>query len=422
MNKSAILFSSVAFSVFSATAAWSEVSVVTSIKPIHSLVAAVMDGAGTPDLLVEGGASPHTYSLKPSQAAKLEQADVIFWVGPQIETFLEKPIESIAHDAKNITLMQTPDLVLLENRSNEAFEAHDHDHGHHSDEAHHEKKHDDHAGHEKHEEDHADHGHGDEKHDDHASHEKHEAEHADHAHGDEKHHDHASHEKHEEDHADHGHGDEKHHDHASHEKHEEEHADHAHGDEKHDDHASHGGHAGHSEDSYAYNAHIWLDPENAKILTGKIKDTLVEIDPENAARYQENATAAIARLDDLTKEIETGLASAQGKGFVVFHDAYPYFENRFGVSAVGSITVSPEVTPGAERIGAIRAKVKELGATCVFAEPQFEPKLVSVILEGTDAKSGTLDPLGATLEAGPALYAELLRTMAGSLKECLQGQ
>ncbi|MEP3274917.1 MAG: zinc ABC transporter substrate-binding protein [Stappiaceae bacterium] len=409
MNKPALLFSSLALSALCTSAAWSEVSVVTSIKPIHSLVAAVMEGTGTPDLILEGSESPHSYSLKPSQASKLENADVVFWVGPQIETFLERSIETIAHDAKSIELMQTPELVLLKIRSDAAFEAHDH--GAHGAEDHHDEKHEDHASHEKHddhakhEEEHADHGHDDEKHEDHASHEKHD--------------DHA---KHEEKHADHGHDDEKHEDHADHEKHddhakhEEEHADHGHDDEKHEEHA---GHDQHSNEAGDYNAHIWLDPQNAKILTGKIKDTLVELDPENASRYEENAAAATEKLDDLIENIQKEVASVREKQFIVFHDAYPYFENRFGVSAAGSITVNPEVAPGAERIGAIKSKVKELGATCVFAEPQFEPKLVSVILEGTDAHSGTLDPLGAQLVSGPELYPDLIREMARSMKECL---
>ena len=72
-----------------------EPQVVASIKPVHSLVAAVMEGVGTPDLIVGGAASPHAYALKPSQAKSLEEADLIFWIGPELESFLEKPIETI---------------------------------------------------------------------------------------------------------------------------------------------------------------------------------------------------------------------------------------------------------------------------------------------------------------------------------------
>jgi zinc transport system substrate-binding protein len=104
----------------------------------------------------------------------------------------------------------------------------------------------------------------------------------------------------------------------------------------------------------------------------------------------------MARLDTLVDEVSNELAPVKGKGFIVFHDAYQYFEKRFGVPASGSITVSPEVVPGAKRVSEIRGKVQQLGAACVFAEPQFEPKLVSTVIEGTQARSGAcpLDPLG----------------------------
>ena len=127
----------------------------------------------------------------------------------------------------------------------------------------------------------------------------------------------------------------------------------------------------------------------------------------------------MAKLDALIVEVNAELTPVSGKGYIVFHDAYQYFENRFGVSAVGSITVSPEIMPGAERIREIQEKVKSLNATCVFSEPQFEPKLVNTIIQGTTARSGVLDPLGATIEDGPELYFTLIRNLAKSLKECL---
>jgi zinc transport system substrate-binding protein len=143
------------------------------------------------------------------------------------------------------------------------------------------------------------------------------------------------------------------------------------------------------------------------------------VDPDNAGKYQQNAAALQARLDALTAEIEAEIAPVKGKGFIVFHDAYHYFEKRFGVQAAGSITVSPEVMPGAERIAAIKARVAELGATCVFAEPQFEPRLVEVVIEGTGARAGVLDPEGGSLTEGPELYFDLMRNLATSLRDCL---
>lgn len=156
-------------------------------------------------------------------------------------------------------------------------------------------------------------------------------------------------------------------------------------------------------------------------MVHEIEETLAKADPDNAGRYRANAEALEKRLDALTTEVSATMEPVRGKTFVVFHDAYPYFENRFGVSAAGSITVSPEVAPGAARVAEIREKVRDIGVTCVFSEPQFEPKLVSVITEGTAAKSGVLDPLGATIDNGPELYFELIRTMANDMRECLSG-
>ncbi len=297
--------------------------VVVSIKPIHSLVASIMKGVGEPKLIVDGAASPHTFSLKPSNAAAIEGADVIFWVGPGIEAFLEKPLDALAASATVIELGDAPGLEKLPFRESGAFEAHDH--GHEAEEAH-------------------------------------------------------------------GH------DHAA-----EAHADHD------DDHHDHGG----------FDTHLWLDPMNAKAMAEEIEKTLVSADPANAAAYQANGAALMKELDALDAELQATVTPVRNRPFIVFHDAYQYFEHRYGVSVAGSITVSPETMPGAERIGQIHKKVKELGATCVFAEPQFEPKLVAVVTEGTPARSATLDPEAATLKSGPGLYFELMRGLANSMKTCL---
>jgi len=165
--------------------------------------------------------------------------------------------------------------------------------------------------------------------------------------------------------------------------------------------------------------HFWLDPENAKLMVAHIAQTLSAADPDNAAAYAANAEAEAARLDALSAELTATLAPVADKPFIVFHDAYQYFENRFGLTVAGTVTVSPEAMPGAARIDELRAKVGELGATCVFAEPNFEPAIVRTIVEGTEAKAGTLDPEGSALTEGPNLYPELLRSLANGLVECL---
>lgn len=308
------------------TTAFADVRVVTSIKPVHSLVAAVMQGVGTPDLIVEGAGSPHTYALKPSQAKQLQEADLVFWMSHDLEAFLEKSIDGIATKAVSVPLMESRGLMTLGFREGGAFDDHGHD-----------------------------------EHDDHDEHDK-----------------------------------DDDHDH-----------------EKHDDHDEH--------DHGEVDPHVWLDPENAKAMVHEIEEALAKADPANAATYESNAEAVMAKLDSLVAEIDSELQPVKGRGYIVFHDAYQYFENRFGVSAIGSITVSPEVLPGAERVSDLQEKVRSLDATCVFSEPQFEPKLVATVTENTNARTGVLDPLGAAIDKGPNLYFTLIRNMASSLKNCLLG-
>lgn len=315
--------------------------VVVSIKPLHSLVSAVMQGVGEPTLIVQGAGSEHSYNLKPSDAKAIEGAKVIFWAGPSMETFLDKPIDTLGEGAKVVALGETDGLTKLKFREGGPFEAHDH-------------------GHEGHD-------HGVEAH----SHDSH-----DHKHDDG-------------------------HDHK-----------HAHADES--------GEAGHDHHHHGeFDLHFWLDPQNGKVLVGNIAKVLSESDPDHAAQYEKNAADYADKLDALNKDIETKLQPVKDKPFIVFHDAYQYFENRFGVKAAGSITVSPEKAPGAARIKDIHEKIKSLGAVCVFSEPQFEPKLVNTVIDGTDAKTGVLDPLGAELKDGPDLYPQLIRNLADSLKNCL---
>lgn len=371
-------------------------NVVVSIKPVHSLVAGVMKGAGQPQLIVKAGGSPHTYSLKPSEAAALQEAQMVVWVGDELEIFLEGPIETLATDARVLSLAEAPGVNLLAFREGGPWAEHE-DHDDHGDHDHHEEhaEHEDHAKHEHH----AEHdGHG--KHDDHAH---------DHAHG--EHADHDDHAHHEE-HAEHkGHDDHDHHEgHAEHASHD----DHDHDEHAHDKHDAHAGHHHGEEDM-----HIWLDPENAKAMVGAVAEALIELDPEHAGIYRTNQKLMVQQLDGLSADITAELAAVKDAPFIVFHDAYQYMEQRFGLSPVGSITVSPERQPGAARLQEIREKITELGARCVFAEPQFEPRLVGVVVEGTGAKTGVLDPLGASLQDGPELYFEMMRGNAAALRNCL---
>ncbi len=156
-------------------------------------------------------------------------------------------------------------------------------------------------------------------------------------------------------------------------------------------------------------------------MVEKIADELSLIDPSNAdTKYANNAKKIQGDLNQLVEDITVELKPLSNEGYIVFHDAYQYFEKRFGVSAIGSVTVSPEILPGAvERTKELREKIVSLEASCVFSEPQFEPKIISTLVEGTQVGTGVLDPLGASIENGPDLYFKLIRNMASSLKNCL---
>lgn len=166
-------------------------------------------------------------------------------------------------------------------------------------------------------------------------------------------------------------------------------------------------------------AHIWLSPGNARAIVAAVAAALIEADGEHADRYRRNAADVTARIDALTADIDSVLAPVKPRPYIVFHDAYQYFEHSFATNAIGAITVSPDRAPGARRIAAVRDKIKTLGAVCVFAEPQFEPDIITTLIEGTGARTGTLDPIGSALDAGPAAYFAMMRNIARSLAGCL---
>ena len=299
-------------SVFAvAFSAHAQVRVVASIKPVHSLVAAVMEGAGEPELIIQGATSPHTFSLRPSDARNIQNADIIFMIGDALETSLAGSIDTLGRDARVIRLADTQGLIRLPLREGATFEDHDHDH----------------------------------------------------------------------------------------------------------DHEEEGDHGEHEDESF--DMHIWLDPVNARTMVRAIAITLSAADADNAATYAANAEAVTGRLDELLDQINVGVDPVRGRAFIVFHDAYHYFEDRFELIAAGSASVSPDRPPGARRITELRERVSDLGVVCVLAEPQFDPRLANVIIEGTSARLGTVDPLGAVLASGPDMYFMLMQEMAASFTDCL---
>lgn len=166
-------------------------------------------------------------------------------------------------------------------------------------------------------------------------------------------------------------------------------------------------------------AHIWLDPHNARAFVEGLEGILARHDPENGQIYARNGKRLRTRLAKLESELKTQLASHRTDVYLVFHDAYQYFERRFGLHPVGSITVHPENPPSARRIVEVRGLVVERGAACVFSEPQFKSGIVERLIHETGARHGLLDPIGADLTPGPDLYFDLLINLARSLSDCL---
>ena len=295
LTKSTIILSFLSFlTLFSQ--AYAEIKVVASIKPIHSLASYLMDGVAKPDLIVDGYASPHGFALKPSHAKMLQNADIVFWIGEDLENFLEKPLDSIAKKAEKIELLEIKGLNKLKFRERNIFDDHE---GHH-----------------------------------------------------------------------------------------------------------HGEH----------DPHIWLDPINAKVILNEMVEHLIENDAKNATTYKSNLEKALKDIDKLTIEVMTDLN--QSTSSIVFHDAYQYFEKRFNVNVLGAFTVNTDVMPGAEQLAEIREVIEHDKVACIFSEPQFNPDIINAVAKDMDIKTGVLDPLGATLTPGKALYFDLIKNMSKSFKGC----
>ena len=187
----------------------------------------------------------------------------------------------------------------------------------------------------------------------------------------------------------------------------------------HDEHVAGDTHA--AEGVLAFDPHVWLDPENAKAMARQVAAELAKADPANATAYAANAKAFEAATDKTSAAIAAELAPVKDKPFIVFHDAYHYFERRFGLQGVGSISDVSAQAPSAERLAEVRDKIAAAHAACVFREPQFDDKVVQTVTEGTGAREGVLDPLGATLDPGPQAYQQLLQNLSTALKACLSG-
>ena len=301
--------------LFLSLSAKADIKVVTTIKPLHSLISSVMDGVGEPSLIIEGTNNPHTFVFKPSHAQMLEEADLVFWIGEDLEAFMEKPLESLAKDAQIISFMELGSIEKLKFREENVFDDHD-----------------------------------------------------------------------------------------DHDGHEDEH-------EGHDDHAGHEGH-NHGE----FDAHIWLDPMNAKEMVHEIAHELSELDPSNKETYEANANRTLKSLDKLIEDVDKDVP--EDISYIVFHDAYQYFEKRFGVSSSGALTLNSDVLPGAKQIADVQDLISDKGIKCIFSEPQYNPKIIETLASDMNISTGIMDPLGAYLDKGNTMYEELIKEISNSIKKC----
>jgi zinc transport system substrate-binding protein len=291
------LFAASLFVILAALPAHAAPTVLATIKPVHALVAGVMGSA--PELLIQGAQSEHSYALKPSDAEKIGRAQIVFEIGPDLETYLARPLATLTK-ADVVVLERAPGVHLLPARHGGLFEP-------------------------------------------------------DPADG-------------------------------------------------------------------PTDPHIWLDPENAIAMTKAVAAALVKADPGGRKLYEANAAHEIALLSALEKALAARLAPVRGRPYIVFHDAYQYFERRYGLASIGSVTVAPDRPVGPRRIETLRAAIQGGRAACVFREPQFPPRLVDTLVEGTKARTGVLDPLGADLAPGADLYPKLMRRLADALATCLEGR
>ena len=302
-------------------------NVATDVTPIHSLVAQVMAGVGAPDLLIQSGASPHNYSLSPSEAQALQEADLVFWMGEGLTPWLERSLDNLSLDSRKVELLEVVGTTTYAFREGATFDAHD------------------------------DNDHNKEKEGGHDAHD-----------------------------------------------------DLQHDERTEDDHHEHSG----------TDPHAWLDPANGKVWLDAIAVALADKDPENAAQYLENAAAGKADIDAAVSRIEITIDQLKDRQFIVFHDAYQYFEKRFGIPAAGAISIGDASKPSPARIAEIRGVVTDLNVGCVFTELQYSPGIVKAIFGGTGVNtSGVIDPLGSGLATGANLYPDLLIKIADGLQSCL---
>ena len=284
--------------------AQAEVKVLTSIKPLQLIAAAVQDGVAIPEVLLPPGASPHNYALRPSDVRKVQSVDLLYWIGPDMEGFLPRVLNG--RTLPSVAVQDLPGLKLrhfADDNHSHPVEADEHDHDHRPG---------------------------------------------------------------------------------------------------------------------SLDAHLWLSPVNARVIASKMAADLSAADPANATRYQSNLKAFDERLDALDLRLKKRLAGIEGKPYFVFHEAFDYFEDAYGLKHAGVFSVAAEVQPGAQHVAAMRTRLQEVGKTCVFSEPPLRPRLAETLVAGLPVKLAELDALGGYTPATAQGYEQLLEKLGNDLAGCLE--
>lgn len=284
--------------------AHAEVRVLTSIKPLQLIAAAVQDGVAIPEVLLPPGASPHNYALRPSDVRKVQAVDLVYWIGPDMEGFLPRVLKG--RTLPSVAVQDLPGLKLRhfgQDSHSHAEEADEHDHDHRPG---------------------------------------------------------------------------------------------------------------------SLDAHLWLSPVNARVIATKMAADLSAADPATAARYESNLKAFDERLDALDLRLKKRLAAIADKPYFVFHEAFDYFEDAYGLKHAGVFSVAAEVQPGAQHVAAMRTRLQEVGKTCVFSEPPLRPRLAETLVAGLPVKLAELDALGGYTPATAQGYEQVLEKLGNDLAGCLE--
>ncbi|BFU60061.1 MULTISPECIES: zinc ABC transporter substrate-binding protein ZnuA [Rodentibacter] len=296
--------------------------VLASVKPLGFIASSIANGVTDTQVLVPPGASPHDYSLKLSDIQKVKSADLVLWIGEDVDSFLDKPINQI--DRKKVITIA--DLEGIEPLLGKAHHEHSHEEGEHN-----------------HKHSHKDENKGEHDHD---------------------------------------------HDHDHHE-------------------------------GLTTNWHVWYSPAISRIVAQKVADKLTTQFPDKKELIAKNLDNFNRTLEIQSDKIKAQLAPFADKGFFVFHDAYGYFNDAYGLKQTGYFTINPLVAPGAKTIAHIKEEIEEHRVNCLFAEPQFTPKVIESLAQSTKVNVGRLDPIGDSVTLGENAYVNFLQATADSYAQCL---